>query len=134
MDSNRREAVYKTATPLRGRNCRSWWAKVNCRQNHLRDEDGTVSIGMGVGSENFFHHPGHPSWWQRPLLAWVPYRPLAQMLEPVPSALEGIARYRDSSADFARKQAGKRDVQSGLIGLRHGSHEPFIGLGRFLIA
>ena len=51
----------------------------------------------------------------------------------MPPALEGVGRERDSTPDFARKQAGKRDVQSGLIDLCHGSYEPSIGLGRFTI-
>ena len=102
--------------------------RFNCRQNHLRDDDGTVKVGMGVGSESLFHHPGHPVMVATPTLSEGTFRQLARRLEPVPPALEGIARYRDSAPEFTCKQAGKRDVQSGLVGLCHGSHEPFIGL------
>ena len=83
---------------------------------------------LGLVQRASWHYPGHPVMVATPTLSKGTFRQLARRLEPVPPALEGIARYRDSTPEFACKQAGKRDVQSGLVGLCHGSHEPFIGL------
>ena len=81
--------------------------KADCRQNQSSRCGWDCTGGLVIGSPSPLCPPADPIMLAMSTCDVGTFGTLVWRLDPVPSALEGVGRDRDSTPGLARKQSGK---------------------------